>query len=70
MDTNPIRKCELVLILIAIEYESLQVTRLNTVERCYELGLDYNITKITYILDFVARYVNILTLSSLNVKLS
>ena len=58
------------MVLIAIEYESLQVTRLNTVERCYELGLDYNITKITYILDFVARYVNILTLSTLNVKLS
>ena len=34
----------------------MQVTRLNTVERCYEVGLDYNITKITYIMDFVARY--------------
>ena len=37
---------------------SLQVTRLNTVERCYERGLDYNITKITYILDFIARYIS------------
>ena len=32
------------------------MTRLNTVERCFEVGLDYNITKITYIFDFVARY--------------
>ena len=43
----------------------VEVTQLSTVEQCYEQGLPYNISKQTYLLDFVARFLVILN-SSIN----
>ena len=43
----------------------IQVTRLNTVEQCFEADEDYHVSKLTYILDFVARFLVVLN-SSIN----
>ena len=43
----------------------IEVTQLTTVEECYEHGLDYHVSKQTYILDFLARFLVILN-SSVN----
>jgi len=43
----------------------IEVTELSTVEQCYEHDLDYHVSKETYILDFIARFLVILN-SSLN----
>ena len=43
----------------------LEVTKLSTVENCYEYGLSYNIPRNTYILDYFARLLVILN-SSIN----
>ena len=43
----------------------IEVTQLKTVEQCYEHGLDYQVSKQTYILDFLARFLVILN-SSIN----
>ena len=43
----------------------IEVTHLNTVEKCYEHGLDYNVSRQTYILDFLARFLVIIN-SSVN----
>ena len=43
----------------------IEVTQLKTVEQCYEHGLDYQVSKQTYILDFLARFLVILN-SSVN----
>ena len=43
----------------------IEVTQLSTVEECYEHGLDYHVSKQTYILDFLARLAVILN-SSVN----
>ena len=43
----------------------IEVTQLSTVEECYEHGLSYNISKMIYLLDFIARFLVILN-SSLN----
>ena len=43
----------------------VEVTQLREVEQCYENGLDYHVSKQTYILDFIARFLVILN-SSVN----
>ena len=43
----------------------IEVTQLSTVELCYQQGQDFNILKITYLLDFTARFLVILN-SSIN----
>ena len=43
----------------------IEVTQLSTVELCYQHGLDFHIHKITYLLDFTARFLVILN-SSVN----
>ena len=43
----------------------IEVSELTTVERCYEHDLDYHVSKETYILDFLARFLVILN-SSVN----
>ena len=43
----------------------VEVTQLSTVEQCYEQGLPYNISKQTYLMDFLARFLVILN-SSVN----
>ena len=43
----------------------IEVTQLSTVELCYRQGQDFNILKITYLLDFTARFLVILN-SSIN----
>ena len=43
----------------------IEVTQLSTVEECYEHGLDYHVSKQTYILDFLARFLVIVN-SSVN----
>ena len=43
----------------------IEVTQLSTVELCYQQGQDFNILKITYLLDFTARFLVILN-SSVN----
>jgi hypothetical protein len=43
----------------------VEVTQLSTVEQCYQHGLPYNISKHTYLLDFLARFLVILN-SSIN----
>ena len=41
----------------------IEVTQLSTVELCYQHGLDFHIHKITYLLDFTARFLVILNSS-------
>ena len=43
----------------------IEVAQLREVEQCYENGLDYHVSKQTYILDFLARFLVILN-SSVN----
>ena len=43
----------------------MEVVEIGTVEVCYELGLDYDVGKHIYILDFIARFLVILN-SSVN----
>ena len=42
---------------------AIEVSQLSTVEQCYEHDLDYHVSKETYILDFLARFLVILNSS-------
>ena len=39
------------------------MTKLNTVEFCYESGRDYNISRETYIIDYIARFLTVVNSS-------
>ena len=51
------------LLLFLTSYFSFQVTQLTRIEMCYEAGLDYYQEKLTYILDFLARFLVVINCS-------